>query len=136
MNDENKILWVRGINADTTGFTPLPNPSALELSLMDIDASSTSRSADGTILRDRVCGAGSAKRKLQLEWAYIDNDTASTILKAIADEFFYVRYPDPYEGAERTAVFYAGDRSLPMYNAVIKNGGILWEKLSVHLIEK
>ena len=114
----------------------LPDPSELEMGLQDIDAPSTGRSADGTMLRDRVCGGATAKRKLNLTWNYIGNDVAGIILRAIADEFFYVTYPDPFTGENRTATMYAGDRHLPMYNAVIKNGGILWEKLAVDLIEK
>ena len=129
-------MSVLSIGPTVDDLTPIPDPSSLELGLMDIDASSTSRSANGTILRDRVCGGASAKRKLQLEWSYISTEKAGIILHAIENVFFFVSYPDPFTGAYRTAEFYAGDRSLPMYNAVINGGDILWEKLSVHLIEK
>lgn len=124
------------IGTDRESLTALPDPSKFELGLQDIDAATTTRSADGTMLRDRVCGAETAKRKIQLEWPYIDTPTAGVILHAISPEFFWVRYPDPYEGGERVAEFYAGDRALPMYNAQIKNGGVLWERLTVDLIEK
>ena len=126
------------IGTTKTNLVPLtPDPSALTLGLQDIDASTTTRSADGTMLRDRVCGGATAKRKLNLEWAYIGNDDARVILRAIQNEFFWVEYDDPFEpSGRRVAEFYAGDRSLPMYNAVIKNGSILWEKLTVDLIEK
>lgn len=124
------------IGTERTNLTDIPDPSALTLGLQDIDASTTTRSADGTMLRDRVCGGATAKRKLNLEWAYIDNEKAHEILHAIDGEFFWVQYYDPYELTLRTAEFYAGDRTMPMYNAVIRNGSILWEKLAVDLIEK
>lgn len=127
------ILYV---GATPDNLTALPDPSKLDLGIQDIDAATTSRAADGTMLRDRVCGGATAKRKLNLEWVYIDNPTAGAILQLIAPEFFWVKYPDPYSGTERIAEFYAGDRKLPMYNATIKNGSILWENLTVDLIEK
>lgn len=125
------------ISTDGTNYTALKDPSALTVSLMDIDASTTTRAADGTMLRDRICGGATSKRKLALEWNAVQTNTATSILQAIADEFFWVKYPDPYTGTMRTCKMYAGDRNIPMKSFVMGNsGGILWEKLSVGLIEK
>jgi len=114
----------------------LPDPKILTVLLQDIDASTTTRSADGTMLRDRVVGGATAKRKLEVEWPPVNSDKASTILQAIKDEFFYLKYPDPYTGTDRVAQFYAGDRSVPMYNYNLHGNGILWEKIKVNFIEK
>lgn len=117
-------------------LTALPSPQSLTVSLQDIDAGTTTRSANGTMLRDRVAGGAAAKRKLELEWAAMGPERAKFLLQAIRDEFFYVRYPDPYTGGMRTAQFYAGDRSVPMYSSNLYGRGILWKNLSVNLIEK
>lgn len=119
-----------------TALTALPCPSKLTVGLMDIDAETTTRSASGKMLRDRVCGGATAKRKLEIEWSASVTTTVKAILQAIKDEFFYVRYPDPYTGEMRTARFYAGDRSVPMYSYNLHNRGILWEQVKVNLIEE
>lgn len=124
------------VGASSTALTAVPDPSSMSISLQDIDASTTTRTADGTIHRDRVCGAGSAKRKIELEWAYPTVGMAKTILQGFKDEFFYVQYFDPYEGATRTAVFYAGDRTVPMYNSNLDENGVRWEKVKFNIIEK
>lgn len=117
-------------------LTALPDPSVLTVLLQDIDASTTTRSANGTMLRDRVVGGASAKRKIEIEWPPLSSEKASLILQAIKDEFFYVQYPDPYTGADRTSMFYAGDRSVPMYNYNLHGNGILWQHIKVNLIER
>ena len=119
-----------------SGWVDLPDPTAMQIDLQDIDASTTTRSANGTMRRDRICGAGGAKRKIELEWAYLNTETVSEILKAIQDVFFTVKYMDPFEGAERSAEFYAGDRSLPVYHAGEDAESYIWEGLKVNLIEK
>lgn len=117
-------------------LTALPPPQTMTVSLQDIDAATTTRSADGTMLRDRVVGGATAKRKIELEWPAVRPADARTILQAIRDEFFYVRYPDPYTGDMRTSQFYAGDRSVPMYSFNLYGSGILWKNISVNLVEK
>ena len=62
------ILCV-GETANT--MAALPDPTSMIIRLQDIDASATTRSANGNLLRDRVCGAENAKRKIDLKWAYI-----------------------------------------------------------------
>lgn len=127
---------ILSVGSNGTDFTSVPDPSELTIKLQDIDASTTTRSADGSIHRDRVCGAGSAKRKLEMKWYYPTVEVAKTILQAFKDEFFWVKYFDPYEGAIRTAQFYAGDRSVPMYNYNLHGNGVRWEELSFNIIEK
>ena len=123
-----------GATSDT--LVALPCPSKLTVNLMDIDAETTTRSASGKMLRDRVAGGDSAKRKLELEWPASSGENIKNVLQAIKHEFVYVRYPDPYTGAMRTARFYAGDRSIPMYSYNLRERGILWQQLKVNLIEE
>lgn len=122
-----------------------PSPSALQdvpdpahggfsVSLQDIDAANAGRSANGTMIRDRVCGAATAKRKLEIQWPPMNSAQASALLQAIKDTYFYVEYPDPYTGARRTAQFYAGDRTAPVYWVI--DGNVLWESIRVNFIEK
>lgn len=59
----------------------------------------------------------------------------SRTLQAIAGALFWVKYPDPYIGTYRTAEFYAGDRSAPVYGSQTPEG-MLWEGLEVNLIER
>lgn len=117
-------------------LTALPDPKVMTVLLQDIDAATTTRSANGTMLRDRVAGGAKAKRKIELEWPPLNSADASTILQAMKAEFFYLSYPDPYEGTDRVAEFYTGDRSVPMYHYNLHGNGILWEKIRVNLIEK
>lgn len=127
------------VGKESGNLTALPDPKAkggLKVSLQDIDASTTTRSANGTLLRDRVVGGASAKRKLEIEWPPMRSEDMSRILQAISPEFFWVEYPDPYTGTTRQAQFYAGDRSAPMYHANLHGQGPMWESLSVNFIEK
>lgn len=124
------------VGATETALTALPCPSKFTVGLMDIDAETTTRSANGTMLRDRVCGGDMAKRKLEIEWPASETTPVKSILQAIKDEFFFARYPDPYTGGMRTARFYAGDRSVPMYAYNLYDGGILWNQVKVNLIEE
>lgn len=119
-----------------SALAALPDPKVMTVLLQDIDASTTTRSANGTMLRDRIAGGATAKRKIEIEWPPVNSADASMILQAMQAEFFYLSYPDPYEGAERVAQFYTGDRSVPMYNANLHGNGVLWEKIKVNLIER
>lgn len=124
------------VGKESGNLSALPDPKTMKVLLQDIDSSATTRSANGTMLRDRIVGGANAKRKLELAWPPMRTNAMTTILQAIGDEFFWVEYLDPYTGANRVAQFYAGDRSAPLYNSNLHNQGPLWEGLTVNLIEK
>lgn len=124
------------VGKESGNLAALPDPKSMKVLMQDIDSAATTRSADGTMLRDRVVGGANAKRKLELAWPPMRTAPMSAILQAISDEFFWVEYPDPYTGANRVAEFYAGDRSAPMYNSDLHGQGPMWESLTVNLIEK
>lgn len=113
---------------------PVPDPAELTVKLQDIDSANSGRSANGTMIRDRVVGGANAKRKVEVEWPPLSTAEASKILRAIKDTFFYVKYPDPYTGDWRVGEFYAGDRSAPV--ARIWDNEILWNNLSVNFVER
>ena len=120
-----------------SNLTALPDPKlkGLTVSLQDIDSGYTTRTADGSLFRDRIVGGADAKRKLEVEWPPLYPDNMSMILQTIKDVFFYIRYPDPYTGAFRTGYFYAGDRTAPVYSAD-SNGNVVWDGLKVNFIEQ
>ena len=124
------------IGTESGNLTALPDPKSLKVLMQDIDASTTTRSANGTMLRDRIVGGATSKRKLELTWPPMRTENMATILRAIAPEFFWVEYPDPYTGDRRNAQFYAGDRTAPLYHSDLYGSGPLWEGLTVNLIEK
>lgn len=124
------------IGATAETLAEMPSPSEMSVSLQDVDAETTTRTADGSMHRDRIAGGAQAKRKLNLTFPPMHGAAVSALLQAISGEFFWVEYPDPYTNAMRTAEFYAGDRSVPIYNFNLYNQGILWQHVSVNLIEK
>ena len=130
------MAMLRIAKVGSVEFTALPSPSHMTVLVQDIDSANTTRSANGTMLRDRVAGGATAKRKLELEWSGLDDAKVQTILQSIGDEFFQVEYPDTYTGTTRIAEFYSGDRSAKMYSHNLYGRGILWEYLRANFIEK
>ena len=128
------IISVGAIDSEV--LTALPAPKEMSVIVQDIDAATTTRSADGTMLRDRVCGGETAKRKIEMEWAGLDARKVSMILQSIGGEFFKVQYPDTYTGTERTATFYVGDRTAEMYSYNLHGNGTVWKSLRANFIEK
>jgi len=106
-------------------------PTDFSVTTLDIDnADSTTRTADGTLNRDRVA----VKRQIEMTWTMLDWATMSAVLKAMSDVFFDVYYPDPMDGDYATRTFYVGNRPAPF--ALNKNGTIYWKDLKVTLTER
>lgn len=104
-------------------------PKSLSVEVMDLDAES-GRNANGSLIRDRIA----VKRKINAEWPAMSMSEMSTLLQAVTGVFFEVEYPDPLEGAMLTKTFYVGDRSTPV--AIVRNGQVLWEGVSMNFIER
>lgn len=128
------VLYI-GSTAGNLSAMPDPKHHGLTVRLQDVDAGTTGRTANGTMIRNRVAGGASAKRKLEIEWPMLNGTDAATVLQAVAGVFVYVRYPDPYTNANRTAQFYVGDREAPVYS-VDSNGNPMWDGIKYNLIEK
>lgn len=109
----------------------IATPSEFTVTILDIDnGESTSRSADGTLNRDRIA----VKRQIEMSWNLLRPEEISLILKLMSDVFFEVEYPDPQEGKYITKTFYVGNRPAPV--AIEKNGQLLWKELRVTLTER
>ena len=102
-------------------------PSSFQVDISDIDGESN-RNAEGKMIRDRIA----VKRKINAEWKMLDAGNMSSLLNAVANEFFTVTYPDPMTGGTATKTFYVGDRNAPMYN--FKMG--YWESLKMNFVEQ
>ncbi|MBR1736009.1 MAG: hypothetical protein IJ736_03180 [Firmicutes bacterium] len=113
------------------GGRDMPVPSAITWDKSDLDSELSGRNAKGEMLRDRI----SSKVKLGIEWKYLSHSDVSRILQAVNPMFIEIYYPDAYTGGFRTANFYVGDRSAPIYR--IKDGNeVIWEGLKMNFIEK
>lgn len=128
------ILYI-GNNEYALEAMPDPKLQGLTVLLQDLDSENSTRTASGRMVRDRIAGGATAKRKLQVEWPAMHTEDMQRILQAIAGSFFWVRYPDPFIGGFRTAEFYAGDRTAPIYGGESPEG-LLWEGLEVNMIER
>ncbi len=113
------------------GVTIPRNPSEFSVDVMDIDdGSTTARTVDGTLHRDRIA----VKRKINMRWNALTWDVLSQLLEAVSPVFFEVYYPDPMTGQYETKTFYVGDRQAPV--AILRNGTIIWEGLTMNFIER
>ena len=124
-----------GDTAETLAEMPDPALEGLKVTLQDLDSESSTRTANGTMKRDRIVGGADAKRKLELEFPALAPAAAARLLQAISGVFFWVRYPDPYTGTFRVAEFDSGDRSAPVYTADA-SGNVLWNRITFNLIER
>lgn len=104
----------------------------LSVSIQTLDSGSSGRNANGDMVRD-ILGK---KTKLDLKWGPLDTAKVSLILRLIDSPFFSVRYLDPQEGGLITKTFYCGDRSIPVYSWNEKFSNMMWQGLTVSLIEK
>lgn len=106
-------------------------PKTLLITSMDIDnEETTKRTADGTLIRDRI----TTKRKIELEWGLLKWNEVSAILNLVKDVFFDVYYPDPMTGKYETKTFYCSNR--PAGIAIEKGNEIYWSDIKLSLIEK
>jgi hypothetical protein len=106
-------------------------PSSFTVTTLDVDnAESTARTADGSLVRDRVA----VKRQIEMSWGPIEWVKISALLQAMSAVFFELYYPDPMLGMYTTKTFYVGNRPAPF--TIEKAGKIYWNGLKVTLTEK
>lgn len=109
--------------------TVIPSPTRIQVIISDQDLNSDT-DANMELHRNRVA----VKRKISCEWKSLTWDEIKTILTAIKDVFFNIRYPDPETGNFETKVFYVSDRTAPVL--VTKGDSIIWEGLACDFVEK
>lgn len=118
------ILQINGV--------PIADPQTLTWDIYDLDSESGGRNQLGEMFRDRVA----VKRKLNCTWGPMEPAEMATLLKAMDEVFFTVRYPDAHDGTYREGEFYVGDRSTPMYMWNEEKQKYLWSGLSANFIER
>ncbi len=119
------VLKINGAN-----ISAKPKPGGFTVTVMDIDSENTTRSANGTLNRDRVA----VKRQIELDFIPLNMSEVSQLLQSMSNPFFEVYYPDPMEGTYVTKTFYVGNRASPA--AIEKNGVLLWDGLKITLTER
>lgn len=121
-NEYNPIAWVGNSSS------LVKCPSSFQWTLEDVSAPDAGRTEDVVMHKKRI-GQVVA---LQLSWQNITTAEVSAILKAFNPEYIDVNYLDPMQGGYITKTFYVGNRSTPLYNAVLG----LWSNVSFNIIEQ
>lgn len=93
-------------------YVDMPTPSELNVSVMDL--SDAYRMADGSLKIDRIA----TKRKLELSYNYLTRTNLQTLLNAVGQLTFSVKYMDPVTNTIETKTFYSGDRSVGMMDYI------------------
>lgn len=94
--------------------TAIPDPQTLSVSVQDVDYES-GRDQSGVMFRDRKRGGANAVRKIECKFPPLTTQQLKTLLRAVKGASMELYYPDPYDGAYRTATVYVGDRKAPVY---------------------
>lgn len=105
------------------------SPTVFKPSFKDLDSDSSTRNANGYLVRDRI---RSAMRTLHFEWGSLTSNEISTILQAVQGVSISVFYPDAMDGQWETRTVYVGDRST---EATYDFASGLWNGLAFDLIE-
>ena len=113
--NDNPIQGVRE-KGSTAAYTTVPSPSKYDWKLSDVSSPTSGRTEDGLMHKDRI----TQKVHLELEWAYIGDNDAQTILNAFNPEYLDVQYYDYMAKAVQAKNFYVGDRQVTTYNRVQK----------------
>lgn len=111
----NPIQGVR-TNGSTGAYTIVPSPSKYDWKLSDVSSHDAGRTEDGLMHKERI----TQKVHIELEWAYIGDNDAQTILNAFDPEYIDVKYYDYKSKAVVSKTFYVGDRQVTTYNRVQK----------------
>jgi len=106
-------------------------PSEFSVTILDLDdAETTTRTADGTLSRDRIA----VKRQIDMRWPSLPEEKMSALLQSMENVFFEFTYPDPMTGQMETKTFYVGNRTSPI--AFYRNGKYWWGGLELTLTER
>ena len=107
-------------------------PSEYKVLVSDIDdASSTGRTMDGLLHRDRIA----VKQKIELSFNMLTGAELSLMLNLISDIFFDVTYPDPLTGLDGVKTFYVGNRTAPI-GKIDVHGNLYWTAVTFNFIER
>lgn len=93
-------------------FQDMPTPSELMVSIMDL--SDAYRMANGSLKIDRIA----TKRKMEISYKFLSRSNLQTLLNAVGQLTFSVKYMDPVTNIIETKTFYSGDRSIGMLDYI------------------
>lgn len=114
----------------------LPTPSEMKLSISDVDAASTTRNANGYLIRDRVRGAETVVHKIECTWKGMRIKAVAEMYQAISAPFFTLTYPDTFTGEVKTGTFYVGDRSSDVIYIDSDGENAMLDNISINFIEQ
>lgn len=121
------------LGASPDALAAVKTPTTMSVVNQDYDSSSTSRTANGKLVRTVVRGSDNNVRKLQLEWRLLTQAEGAALLNAVKEKYIYCQYPDPQTGAVRTMQCYVGDRTSELRR--FRNGEAYWTRISFNLTE-
>jgi hypothetical protein len=124
------VLW---FGESESKLSPVKAPTTMSVLNQDYDSSSTSRTANGKLVRTVVRGGDNNVRKLQLEWRLLSEAEGAAILNAVKAPYIFCKYPDPQTGKLRTMNCYVGDRTSDLRRYA--NGDAYWGRISFNLTE-
>lgn len=107
-----------------------PKPGGFTVTTSDLDAETTTRTADGTLNRDRI----GIKKRIELEFGLLKWSEISGILKLMKDIFIEVYFPDPESGKYETKTFYVSNRTSAV--PFKTDTELYWDGLKFSLIER
>ena len=105
-------------------------PQECKWSLYDVSAADSGRTEDTNMQKNRL---GSCV-KLECKWAGLKFDVGSKLLKMFQPEYITVTYWDLLDCANRTAMFYVGDRVGTPYSYSDKIA--FYNDITLNLIER
>jgi len=113
------VLQVNGVTIAT--------PSKFQQDIYDI--SDSYRNVNGDLIFQKIA----TKYKLNMVWNGLTESEMSTLLSAVSATKITVTYQNFVTNSTVTGNFYVGDRTMPI--ALIRNGNIIFENLSMNFIE-
>lgn len=91
------------------------------------------RNANGVVIGQRI---GRDQYKINnLEWSWLTAEEWSRILSLISGFYFYVTFPDPVTGQEKTVKMYCGDRTAEPYWVDANGNPTHYRNCKVNLID-
>jgi len=103
---------IRSVNGVT-----IPAPSKYDWKESDVSSADAGRTEDGLMHKETIA----KKVHIELEWQYIPDSDAQTLLQAFStNEYFSVTYYDYKAMDYLTKTFYVGDRNASAYNRTLK----------------
>lgn len=114
----------------TTKYFPtdLPIPCAYSYELDDVSEPDAGRVENGYMYKKRI----GQVYAVELEWWGLDSAEVSALLKAFDAEYLNVKLFNAKNAAFETIEMYVGNRTAPMYSAILN----VWSNLKFKLIKR